>query len=600
MSAEDDIFNAITRHQIFVLRYARGREEDAGRFIVRAAEEIVARLKRNDLTAFGRQRLQLQLRDMYEYLNSGWKEHAETLNKDLQDFSAYEGEFNGKLLEKHLQISTNYASPAQIQQAAFLEIMGLSPSRGYTLGGMIDDFGPSNATSVINQIRQGIVLGDTTQDMIKRVRDIIPTQKRKAATLVRTAVNHVATHARNQTMKENDDVLLGYEWVATLDGRTSIICASRDGVIYEDYDKDPKPPAHFNCRSTITPVVNPKYDLGADIVGKRPAVNDSGAKTVRADLTYGQWLSQQSEAFQNRVLGKTRANWFRKGMPLDRFVDNNGNILSLGELRQQDQEFNQIEVFVPKPVKSAKVRFDDINLSDIPSEKLSEYLDNRLTPELKKVALRTARPNRIISEGTGCWYQNRGKVLNQNWKNDDLETEYVFTHEYGHHIDSEFAPLKTDWQWSNSDKAFMQAFLDDRKELGFRATKTKKQAMELAHDELYRSFMAPAPASYSKNYGIKELKKYAARGNWQKMASDIIDAMTEGKFQKSGWGVWGHGPSYYRDKESRMAETFANLFAMRGHPEAWRYCTRKFPRLSKRFDEAIEEYLKSGVNNYNG
>ena len=88
------------------------------------------------------------------------------------------------------------------------------------------------------------------------------------------------------------------------------------------------------------------------------------------------------------------------------------------------------------------------------------------------------------------------------------------------------------------------------------------------------------------------------KGDWATMASDVVDAMAGGQFRKKGH--WGHSISYWKDKGSKEQETFANLFAMRGDPQAWAFCQRRFPRLCKRFDEIIEEALKAGTNTYDG
>jgi len=70
MSAEDDIADVLTRHQIFVLRYAQGREREAEEFIVKLIRGAVDRLG-TDVTDFQRNRLERQIADLYEYLLAG-------------------------------------------------------------------------------------------------------------------------------------------------------------------------------------------------------------------------------------------------------------------------------------------------------------------------------------------------------------------------------------------------------------------------------------------------------------------------------------------------------------------------------------------------
>ena len=54
--------------------------------------------------------------------------------------------------------------------------------------------------------------------------------------------------------KNNDDLINHYEWISTLDSRTSDICIGLDGNIYP-VGKGRLPPAHFNCRSTTAPIL---------------------------------------------------------------------------------------------------------------------------------------------------------------------------------------------------------------------------------------------------------------------------------------------------------------------------------------------------------
>ena len=61
--------------------------------------------------------------------------------------------------------------------------------------------------------------------------------------------------ASKQVYKANEDVTEKYRYVATLDSRTSALCASLDGQEFE-YDKGPEPPQHFNCRSTTVAVID--------------------------------------------------------------------------------------------------------------------------------------------------------------------------------------------------------------------------------------------------------------------------------------------------------------------------------------------------------
>ena len=63
--------------------------------------------------------------------------------------------------------------------------------------------------------------------------------------IVRTTVNQVQNAASQSVYQANSDISSKYQYVATLDSRTSLICASLDGQTFE-YNKGPLPPQHFN------------------------------------------------------------------------------------------------------------------------------------------------------------------------------------------------------------------------------------------------------------------------------------------------------------------------------------------------------------------
>ena len=63
MSTNDDIRDAFIRHQIFVQRYAKGREREAEEFIRKVLDEAVSRLN-IDLTELSRARLDRLIQDL--------------------------------------------------------------------------------------------------------------------------------------------------------------------------------------------------------------------------------------------------------------------------------------------------------------------------------------------------------------------------------------------------------------------------------------------------------------------------------------------------------------------------------------------------------
>lgn len=234
------------------------------------------------------------------------------------------------------------------------------------------------------RLRQAIQLGMAEGESVDQiVRRIVGTRKKRyadgglaisrrdAQAVVRTAVNHVSNKAREQVWEANSDITPALIWVATLDGRTTPICRARDGRgapvggnelppnLLPLTPPGARPPAHFNCRSTMAAYID-----GVGLVGQRPFV--VGTRTpkrreidfraearrtgrpiqdiraawaakhigrVPARTTYQEFLFRQTASFQDEVLGPTRGKLFRTGgLKVYEFVDRGGNQLTLAEL----------------------------------------------------------------------------------------------------------------------------------------------------------------------------------------------------------------------------------------------------------------------------
>ena len=212
-------------------------------------------------------------------------------------------------------------------------------------------------------VRQGLLTGEPTQDIAKRLVGRLEFGQRarsvkqlqlaggeltKAAghqvlTLVRTSVNQVANAASQQTYEANQDITQKYRYVATLDTRTSAICRALDGREFE-YGKGPKPPQHFNCRSTTVPVID--YE-GLGLTPPREGRRAAAGGMVPANQSYGEWLSKQSKRVQEQAIGESRVPYFkrlsRKYGPRDaiaKLVRDDGSELTLDDLRRRYGRIN--------------------------------------------------------------------------------------------------------------------------------------------------------------------------------------------------------------------------------------------------------------------
>jgi SPP1 gp7 family putative phage head morphogenesis protein len=254
---------------------------------------------------------------------------------ELFDIALYEAEFNLNLLKQETPVNVNYISPSP---AVVGKLITDKPFDGRLLGQWFESIGQAAQTRLASEIRRGVTEGQTTAQIVKRVSDsgLFETTRAQTFAVVRTAVQHTVSVARDEMFKANADLIKGLKYTATLDSGTSTLCRSRDSHVY-DIDKAPPLPAHMNCRSTYVAVLKSYREMGINIddvpAGTRASMNGQ----VPADVTYSQWLKDQPIHVQNDALGVTKATLFRKGdLPLDRFINRNGHELTLDELRQKE------------------------------------------------------------------------------------------------------------------------------------------------------------------------------------------------------------------------------------------------------------------------
>ena len=177
----------------------------------------------------------------------------------------------------------------------------------------------SQADFISKEIRVGVTEGESMTKISKRLRGRLQfganqemTARAQALaggtgmklannqvrTIVRTSVNQVQTMANQAVYSANQEVTKRYEYVATLDARTSAICGSLDGKTFK-YGEGPMPPQHFNCRSTTVPIIDDE-----DLRKRFPDTRPSSVGRVSQNESYPDWLKKnpnmQTEALGNK------------------------------------------------------------------------------------------------------------------------------------------------------------------------------------------------------------------------------------------------------------------------------------------------------------
>lgn len=425
-----------------------------------------------------------------------------------------------------------------------------------------------------NQIRLGVLNGDTTQTIIKNLKPYMTDFKdNRIDALVKTALSTVVNNTRLETYKENEEIFKGYQHQSVLDSRTTFICAERDN---KEWDLELKPighklpfkqtPLHYRCRSIILPLTKSYRELGLDIdeipIGTRSSLNGY----VPANTSFSQWFDKQSADFKENYLGKGRYQLYKDGkITLSDLVNQRGQTLSIKDLKGISN--------VPVKATVPKIDFGY-------DGKFNKYVEN-IRDEAKIVIDKLPKP--LLIEEKGSSYLVKEQRLQAGNNN-----ENTFRHEYGHHIDHALGAKESGLKilrpsFTSRDARIKDALSEDKKILKLIKRNDIIDNIEKLKKEWYIEDIKFKGESYETKY-LKPIKnEYGA-------LSDIFDGLTKGAFFNNG--LVGHGSKYYAQSEKLGMETMANMFDMWASGDnSWITAKQYLPNTTMQFENIMKEVI---------
>lgn len=358
-----DIRDALLAHQVQLLRFSKGLSKRIVSLLNKIEPELTRKLKArlDKIAAQGfdpgpatTQRMIRLSRLIRAIQLPTWEAINTLVRTELVGLAVGENVFVAGIITDLLPVKFAPVLPS-VQELR--GIVFARPFQNRILVDWLATFQLNDRRRMMDQIRQGLVFGETPTQIAKRifgtqalggtdgVREIT---RRGAQTLSQTATSAISNATRQALYKANKRVIPREQYVATLDSRTTPICQSLDGDVFP-VDEGPIPPLHFNCRSIRVPLIDGRK-LGSrpatpftekDLRGLRgPARRRRVAQLtgkVPAKTTYQKWLGDQKASFQDEVLGPTRGRLFRAGeIDLKGFVDNSGDTFTLRQLYDQN------------------------------------------------------------------------------------------------------------------------------------------------------------------------------------------------------------------------------------------------------------------------
>lgn len=378
-TSNDELLDALLRHQIGLLRYSGYLRNQIWRLLDETEGDLKEQIKRRlrqatgPITTADLKRTDRLLEVLRETRVKAWTQVTNLWVAEMTALVIAEPTFASAAIRTVVPVTLDLGIPSTSQ---LRDLVRYHPFEGKVLGAWAEDMRESDIARIERAVRIGMTQGEALPAISRRVvgsvkfagRDgVTQITRNGAAAITRTAVNSLANESRRLFALENKEWVDRELFVATLDSRTTPICRALDGDVFP-VGEGPIPALHFACRSMRVLLVDAepigdrpmkpvtermlveefaqKRRLGdirrrQDLPhGTRGAFDDFARKRVReltgtvpAKTTYAEFLSRQSEAFQRDVLGVTRARLYRRGgVTLDRFVDRAGNEIPLRDL----------------------------------------------------------------------------------------------------------------------------------------------------------------------------------------------------------------------------------------------------------------------------
>lgn len=197
-----------------------------------------------------------------------------------------------------------------------------------------------------NHIKQMQVIFAANASRGAPVNEIVLALKDKNKTLtnnqLKSAIITMGNEARAKTRHENfktmeeDGLIDGYVYDATLDSRTTEYCRNHDGRVYHKSIDEIKGEinVHFRCRSVFRPYTE-DVKTRASIFGQTE------------NVSYGEWFKKQDESFQRLTLGTKKYNLYKDGSyKVGSIVDLRDSTITLEQIQEHLLIFTTINQFV--------------------------------------------------------------------------------------------------------------------------------------------------------------------------------------------------------------------------------------------------------------
>lgn len=351
------------RHRLLLLRYSNAQANALIKALAKSQPAVWGKVLEHIMTLnlanMTPAKLQVIARAVLRQVTTEYQALFVQLEKELGNFALHEaGYYHQQITGTPGMAEIIELKPGLVVGVDHKQVLEASldkPIQNLTLAGWFDKLPQDVTRSIINGVQQGVTQGRSSMQIISDLKasGVMGNADRNLATIVHSAIAHVAADTREATAQANEDLIKERLWLSTLDNKTSPMCIVRDHCRYtlkqpiKPINPDDPPygagpgKLHFRCRSIETWILKSWDDIapGGEF-SKRTRASLDGQ--VPEKMNYREWLEQRaSAAVQDEVLGIVRAEMLRNGkLKVGDFYDD-GKMISLSELYKRYPEAMQ-------------------------------------------------------------------------------------------------------------------------------------------------------------------------------------------------------------------------------------------------------------------
>ena len=315
----------------------------------------------------------------------------ETISQTLTDIYRQQESHNHYNLEQQLGWGVNFEGLAPAQIEALIH-------QGYD-GRDFSEKTWYSTTQLVKNLNvllpQQFLLGRSTQDIAKELSKTMNTPRYAAEALVRTEGSNIAAQADMNFYQRAG--IESYEFMATLDSRTSEICQMLDGMHFKVKDAATGvnlPPMHTNCRSTTLPDVDME-----DIDETRLAKDVDGNYISIPKLPYSAWARTSSGSYVSDQYFKSVEKYYKgiKQSFLDEarmaYRDDFGQLQKIDEKVLHTKGYMSFKEYESDALNKFKALYED---SEIAIRMPLSNLESFLKDEVYRASISRARDEKLL------------------------------------------------------------------------------------------------------------------------------------------------------------------------------------------------------------